>query len=375
MPASFSQHHFYMAYDKDKYITLAIHSYEKASVLKAQLQKAGIEPVIQEINLEQAEVAVGVRVRIRQADLPLALQVVENPESLSYFKKSKRKSDQEILIRVEPNANAINLCRFGIVWAAELHYKVVLMLTYYDDLFETDIRHRDTHNPIEYRRRLERDAKAFIKRLSDRISKMMLKGELPQVEYRTIVAEGVPEDVVIEFGREIKTPLAIMGTRSKDQKEQELIGSVTAEVMDAGSFPVFALPENSELAGLAEVKRVLYFSNMTQQDLLSFDLMARLIGSKRPLGLTLVPTKSVAEAVMKSHLLYFAEHYPAYGVVPHDISDRKFLDNLNTFIKDNAIDLIVIPNKKRSIFSRFFNTSMAHRLLYLSDTPILTTPV
>lgn len=365
-----------MPYDKNKYITLAIHSYEKASVLKAQLQKAGIEPMIQEINLEQAELAVGVRVRIRQADLPLALQVVEHPESLSYFKKSRRKSDQEILIRVEQNEkNAITLCRFGLTWASALQHKAVLILTYHDDLFDTDIRHRETHNPIEYRRKLEREAKAFMQRLSNSISKMILKGELPEVEYRTVVAEGVPEDIIIEYGREIKTPLVIMGTRNKDQKEQELIGSVTAEVMDSSSFPVFALPDNGTLTDIAEVKRVLYFSNMTQQDLLSFDRMARLIGTKRKLELTLVPTKAAVEAVTKSHLLYFEEHYPAFSVALHDISDRKFLDTLNEYIKKNSIDLIVIPNKKRSVFARFFNTSMAHRLLYLSDTPILTTPV
>ena len=39
------------------------------------------------------------------------------------------------------------------------------------------------------------------------------------------------------------------------------------------------------------------------------------------------------------------------------------------------IDLIVVPNKKKNVFARFFNPSLAHRLLFHSDITMMVIPV
>ena len=36
---------------------------------------------------------------------------------------------------------------------------------------------------------------------------------------------------------------------------------------------------------------------------------------------------------------------------------------------------IIIPNRKRNIFARLFNPSLAHKMLFLSDTPLLVIPI
>ena len=35
----------------------------------------------------------------------------------------------------------------------------------------------------------------------------------------------------------------------------------------------------------------------------------------------------------------------------------------------------IIPNKKKNIFARLFNPSVAHKILFLTDTPMLVVPV
>ena len=57
------------------------------------------------------------------------------------------------------------------------------------------------------------------------------------------------------------------------------------------------------------------------------------------------------------------------------IATKSFVDNVAQFIKDESIQLIAIPNKKSSIFSRLFNPSIAHRVLFQTDTPMLVVPV
>jgi Universal stress protein UspA and related nucleotide-binding proteins len=43
-------------------------------------------------------------------------------------------------------------------------------------------------------------------------------------------------------------------------------------------------------------------------------------------------------------------------------------------LKEAGIDMLVIGNRKRNIFARLFNPSMAHKMLFHSDTPLLVIP-
>ena len=63
---------------EDKLVTLAIRTYQRAQMIKSVLEQEGIETVIHNLNLENPEMAVGVRVRIREKDLPRALKIVED---------------------------------------------------------------------------------------------------------------------------------------------------------------------------------------------------------------------------------------------------------------------------------------------------------
>ena len=61
----------------DKLITIAIHTYEKAVILKTLLEREGIETVIHNVNLIQPVISSGVRVRIHERELPMALRIIE----------------------------------------------------------------------------------------------------------------------------------------------------------------------------------------------------------------------------------------------------------------------------------------------------------
>ena len=60
---------------EDRLITVAIYTYEKAQIIKGILENEGIPVAIQNVNLIQPVVSSGVRIRIRENDLPLALKI------------------------------------------------------------------------------------------------------------------------------------------------------------------------------------------------------------------------------------------------------------------------------------------------------------
>ena len=76
---------------QDRLITVAIHTYDKALELRAMLEAEGIQVTFQNVNLQTPVVSSGVRVRINESNLPLALRIIENPHVFSSADKQTRK--------------------------------------------------------------------------------------------------------------------------------------------------------------------------------------------------------------------------------------------------------------------------------------------
>ena len=68
--------------------------------------------------------------------------------------------------------------------------------------------------------------------LSDKIKEKVASGEFPDIKYSCILREGIPEEEILRYAKEQRPKVIIMGTRGKSQKDIDLIGSVTAEIID-----------------------------------------------------------------------------------------------------------------------------------------------
>lgn len=366
--------------DPNRLITLAIHTYERALALKLQLEQAGISAVLHNVNLSEPVVSAGVRVRIREKDLPTALTVVES-ESASTSSASPT-ADRKILIPVDFSAYSIKSCIVGFEYARRYHGSVVLLHAYMNAErkftlpFGSDRYDRGGTTDSTLRAR----AILAMKNFRSKLEKMIVDGELANVAFVTAVREGVPEHCVLSCAEEVNAKLIVMGTAGTNQKERAALGSVTAEVLDACKFPIMAIPKDTETRRLANVKNVAFFSNLTPNDLLSFDLFSHLLSVKQ-MKVSIVHveekkgnqpfTHEAKEQLMK----YCAEHYPQCDFQMTEIKLDADFDEFRKFTEQKNIDLIVIPNKKTNIFARLFNPSIAHRVLFASDTPLLAVPV
>ena len=80
-----------------------------------------------------------------------------------------------------------------------------------------------------------------------------------------MLREGIPEEEILRYSKEYRSRIVIMGTRGKNQKDIDLIGSVTAEVIERSRVPVLAIPENTPFKQLAEAKRIAFITNFDQR--------------------------------------------------------------------------------------------------------------
>ena len=88
----------------DKLITIAIYTYEKAQIIKGILENEDIPVAIQNVNLIQPVISSGVRVRIREQDLPHALQILEQYslfDDKDHQKDKSKNHEKKILIPVD----------------------------------------------------------------------------------------------------------------------------------------------------------------------------------------------------------------------------------------------------------------------------------
>lgn len=368
----------------DRFITLAIHTYPKALPIKNLLESEGIEVELHNVDLNDPKVAPGVRIRIKESDLPLALRLVENREIFDGSIDLGGKHRRELLLPVDFADHSMKAARMAFQIAHELASDVVLLHSIIPTDTANTFQLSDTYKyelpaDMEATRREMSDAQSMMKRFCETLKQMIKKGEIPAARFRSEVLEGVPEEVIVQYSRDHSPVMIVMGTRAADKKQSELIGSVTAEVLDSCRIPVFSVPEDVDTALLSRLRKVAFFCNGDQQDILALDSLHRLFpGARLIVKLIRVPSRrerkenmdeltAEADVVLAPLLKYCREHYPNIAFSATAIN----LDECN----ERDIDLICVPNKKRNLFARVFNPSLAHKILFRADIPMMVIPV
>lgn len=366
----------------DRMITLAIHTYEKAVALKMTLEGEGVSAVISNVNLSNPAISSGVRVRIYEKDLPLALRIVENPEIFS-SSESSQLSKPSILVPVDFSDYSYRACLIAFS-LAKLHKAKISLIHSYIYAHTIDKFRQMGSQDIsikELNEKIEKNAYDEMSHFSDKIKEQIKLGVIPAVKFDTSIVEGVPEDSIGEKAKSLKPQIIVMGTRGSGKKEKELIGSVTCEVLDSCHFPVFAVPESANIFEISELRHILFFCNNEQEDIVALDTLYRLFPDLS-LNVTIanIPHKSIAiidsfVSTENDLISYCKENYPRFNFNLRSIH----LDNINAEFANietyQQIDLIVVPNKKKNVFSRFFNPSLAHKILLHADIPMMTIPV
>lgn len=370
---------------EDKLVTLAILTYAKAQILKNVLENEGIETYIHNVNQIQPVVSSGVRLRIKESDLPRALKITESSAWLSESVVGEKETKAEvisnkILIPVDFSAYSLKACEFGFNLAKSENAEVIMLHVYFTPMYASSLPYGDVFN---YQSQIsdEESMKTIIQKvhsdlnaLSEKIKEKVASGEFPDVKYSCILREGIPEEEIMRYAKEHRPKVIIMGTRGKNQKDFDLIGSVTAEVIDRSRTAVLAIPENTPFKQFSEVKRIAFITNFDQRDLIAFEAFFNAWKSFH-FSVSLIhltESKDTWDEIKLAGIKdYFQKQYPGLEIQYDVVMSDNLLKGLDQYIKDNQIDIITLTSYKRNIFARLFNPSIARKMIFHSDTPLL----
>ena len=363
-----------------KLITLAIHTYEKAQILKTILESEGVEVYIHNVNQIQPVVSAGVRVRIKESDLPHALRIMEDMKWFEEPEKEKKEvqGEKKILIPVDFSDYSLSACEIGINHAKKIGSDVVILHAYFSPYFPSAIPMADAlvyqagevDASINVRKKVEADMAKLINDIEGKFK----SGELPEVKISQVLREGLPEEEIITYAKEIHTILIVMGTRGKSQKEADLIGSVAGEVVEISKFPVLVIPERVPFNSIENVKNIAFATAFNQEDLVMFDRFMEIIkGYDMHIHLFNISTSRNEwnEIRLAGVREYFKKQYPDTIISHTVLDDGDLLLAIERFVRDKNIEIIALSTYRRNLLARIFNPSIARKMLFHTDTPLL----
>ena len=205
-------------------------------------------------------------------------------------------------------------------------------------------------------------------------------GEIPEVNFDTAIAPGMPEEVIAEYCAVTPPHVVVMATRGCDRRREELIGSVTAEVIDHCRASVFTVPEDYTFAGFKQIVRICTFCHLDGTDEEAVrKLMTMFSNPSVKIYLFPATDKYKGEDLRKKLEELKAtlqSEFPASEFIDADgIEGKNLREEAENLFAKESIQMILVPNRKRNAIARFFNPGLAHKILYEIDFPLLAIPV
>ena len=218
--------------------------------------------------------------------------------------------------------------------------------------------------------------KADIENIAALIERKIENKELPKVKYSYVLREGLPEDEILSYANKYRPTLIVMGTRGKNRKNIELIGSVTAEIIESSRVPLLIIPEEISF-NLNNTKNVAFATSFNQQDLNTFDKFVGLMQYEHPhIHLFNISTSKNEwnEIRLTGVHSYLSKQYPDLQIDFTVLDDGDLRTAIDKFVQEKKIDFIALTTYRRSLITRIFNPSIARKMLFHTNTALFVMP-
>ncbi|MDB4581971.1 universal stress protein [Draconibacterium sp.] len=364
---------------EEKLITIVVLPYAKAHILKMRFEAKEIECDLENINLIEGAASSTVRVNILEKDLSKAIPILDEFLGKKSFisETEAEPNERHILVPIDFSSNSEMACKMAFNIAKHLQVKLVFMHSYinpiihsipfsdvyaYDSALLTKVEFSEKNANINFQK--------FVSKMADEIGRE--KWDEMNPEY--IIKSGYADEDILAYAHENKSQLIVLGGTGKS-KHNETIGSVTVDVMYNARVPVLIVPENTPDLELEYFSKVLYATNFDEKDFVALDkLMSILypfnikvvcahVGQPKGNGWDLAKLNGMKDVLIEK---YRSETFECRLIIGDDT-----LDSLEHFIEDEKIDILSLTTHKRNMISRLFNPSLARKMIFHTNTPLL----
>jgi nucleotide-binding universal stress UspA family protein len=218
--------------------------------------------------------------------------------------------------------------------------------------------------------RAKSNMEEFYKDLKDKIEKDKIEGV--KIDYALV--RGIASEEIILESESYNPDVIIIGTRGQGEKENDLIGSVTAKIIEDTKVPVLVIPEDSLYQGIATIN-ILYATNFDDSDYKAIQKLMNII-SPFDIRLFCVHIGTIDSNVwdkvkMDGLKEKLKTQYADYEIECSVIEEDDFLKGIQELIRVKKIDIISLVTHKRNLLSKLLNPSLARKVLFHTNIPFL----
>jgi len=367
---------------EDKIITIASYPYSRAQLLKGRLEAEGIECFLSNINLVQPGVATGVKIRINKKDTERVMKIID--EIKDEYGKDKQKtvdrlkSVRRILVPIDFSDHSLVACNFALGLAHKLKSEIMLFYSYFNPIVGAEPYIDASSYQINLDAvvgNLENEAFQQMEEIKTKLEDFVKKEKLTGVSISYHLDRGAPEELILQYSEEYNPGVIVMGTRGKSEGTMDFIGSVTKKIIEKAKVPVFAIPQKSVYMGIKYMNSILYATDFDDSD---FKALRKLMTLVRPFNMKIYCIHIASDASntfdnvkMDSLKEHFFEEYGEYNLYCDLFEHDDVVQGLEDYIDEKDIDMIALTTHKRGVFEKLFNPSLAKKMLFHTNIPLL----
>lgn len=278
---------------------------------------------------------------------------------------------KKILVPTDFSDNATKAVDYAIVIAEKAGAELILLNAF----TAVDTRLSARKGVFEeYNNSIAADMRERLKGLKENIE--MNSGVKTNTRFYT----GGIRDSILKCAAEENANLIVMGTRGASGIERMLWGSTTAGVIGDSSIPVLAIPKEAEWKG---IKNILFATRQFEANDRTLIPILKLALLESALVHVAVFTdtddKDLGNYLGHAKLLNaYQETLPArfknVQFKTEHLEGKEFEDTIKKYLKDHAIDMLVMTTHKRNFWDSIFNRSMTKSMAYHINIPLLAIP-
>lgn len=367
---------------EEKIITLTTNTFQHTNLLQGILESEGIECFLENVNVIGGSVNMSVKLRIKESDLEKAMKIMESIEEpgIEQFveRKTGRPQKARILLPIDFSDYSDKAADMALDWAMLLQAEITVLNVFFNPIInalpfsEAYIYDNRMDKMVQD---MEEEATKNMKEFMERFKQKREKVDGEGVKIKKKLISGVAEEEIIRMSEQYKPTVIIMGTRGKDRKAADLIGSVTSEVMEKAKAPVLAVPEDFNYTGISQIKNVLYATTFEESDFTALEKLDKLV---KPLDVKIffahvgLPGSKKWDRLKLEGLKKYVEEQFFHTDVECDlIENEDFWVGLEGYIQNKKIDIISLTTRRRNLVARLINPSVGRKMLFHTNTPIL----
>lgn len=208
--------------------------------------------------------------------------------------------------------------------------------------------------------------KKTIKKATHRAKEFL--SQLPQVQ--TNIEIGIPDVQICEAAKSKKIDYIIMGTQGQNSTWDKYLGSNAASVLKNAPCPVFVIPEKARFKSKAIMG---YATNFLDADPFEIWKATQFLEPLKPkvIGVHLNENKNVVTNKMDEFAKYFKSNAPKLDIsfFSEPVEDK--VEDLNDFIDEKNINVMVMYRPKRGFFESIFHRSFTRQMAMTIEVPLL----